>query len=404
MTSGKMGVPGTTTAAGAERGLRPEYDVVIAGARCAGAATAMLLARAGMRVLMIDPVPRGRDALSTHALMRGAVIQLHRWGLLEALRAGGTPPLPATTFDYGDEVVTVPIKPSDGIDALYAPRRTVLDPLLSDAAEDAGAQVVRGVSLVDLERDESGRVRGAVLAGADRRRHFVAADLVVGADGVRSRVARLVDAPVTHAAQHAAATAYRYVRGLAGGELRWTFRPGMAAGLIPTNDDATCVFVAVRPETLAAAPRESLFASVMEAVDPGQWERVRAAPISGRLRAFAGVPGFLRASAGPGWALVGDAGYFKDPITAHGITDALRDAELLARAVLRGTEADLLGYQEERDRTSRGLLEVTDRIASLEWSMPEVKRLHRRLSDEMKTDLEVIRSFGPPPEPRRRSA
>ncbi|MCH8254322.1 MAG: FAD-dependent monooxygenase, partial [Gemmatimonadetes bacterium] len=119
---------------------RDRYDVIIAGARCAGASTAMLLARRGLRVLVIDPTSRGSDTLSTHALMRGGVLQLHRWGLLDAIRAAGTPAIPKTSFHYGEETIEVSIKERDGVDALYAPRRTVLDAVLVDAAVAAGAE------------------------------------------------------------------------------------------------------------------------------------------------------------------------------------------------------------------------------------------------------------------------
>lgn len=389
------------------------YDVVIAGARCAGASTAMLLARRGLKVLVVDPLPRGRDTLSTHALMRGAVLQLHRWGLLDAVRAAGTPAIRSTTFDYADEAVTIPIKAADGVDALYAPRRTVLDPILAQAAEEAGAHVVHGLSLVDLERDAAGRVQGAVVAGADRVPVTVHADLVVGADGVRSRVARLVDAAFVDIAHHAAANVFGYWQGLDENEFRWTFRPRTAIGTIPTNDEATCVFVSVEPAVLEVALATdggigALFDETVGRIDPGLLEGLRTARRLGTLRAFAGLPGSLRASAGPGWALVGDAGYFKDPLTAHGITDALRDAELLARAVEEGTDASLRRYTAERNDVARGLLEVTDRIASLAWDDDEVKALHRRLSDEMKRDLEVIRGFEDPTQRptsrRRRSA
>ena len=378
--------------------LDARYDVVVAGARCAGASTAMLLARAGLRVLVVDPLPRGRDTLSTHALMRGAVVQLHRWGLLDAVRDAGTPPIRSTTFDYADETVTIPIKAGDGVDALYAPRRTVLDPILVGAAEDAGAHVVHGVALVDLVRDDSGRVRGAVVAGPDRVPRTVAADLVVGADGVRSRVARQVQAPFQDVAHHTAANVYGYFHGLDAPEFRWSFRPAVGTGTIPTNDGDTLVFASVTPEAFEEAragdaATEALLHDTVRAVDPALAEAIRGAPHRGPIRAFAGIPGYLRKAVGPGWALVGDAGYFKDPLTAHGITDAFRDAELLARAVLKGGDDALRRYGEIRNAASRGLIEVTDRIASLTWSGDEIKGLHRRLSDEMKVDLEVIRGF-----------
>ena len=139
---------------------RDRYDVIIAGARCSGASTAMLLARQGMRVLVVDPTSRGSDTLSTHALMRGAVLQLHRWGVLDAIRAAGTPPLRTTTFHYGGEPIKVSIKERGGVDALYAPRRTVIDAVLVDAAEAAGAEVVHGHSVVDLLGAQRGLAPG----------------------------------------------------------------------------------------------------------------------------------------------------------------------------------------------------------------------------------------------------
>src|SRR5919199_1469976 len=122
----------------------------------------MLLARAGIRVLMADRARRGSDTLSTHALMRGGVRQLHRWGLLDAVVAAGTPPVCRTVFYYGDEVVPVSLRPTAGVTALYAPRRTLLDPLLADAAVDAGAVAWYGTTVTGLVR-ERGRVAGVVL-------------------------------------------------------------------------------------------------------------------------------------------------------------------------------------------------------------------------------------------------
>lgn len=375
----------------------PRYDVVIAGARCAGASTALLLAKRGARVLVVDPLPRGRDTLSTHALMRGGALQLHRWGLLDRVRASGAPPITATTFDYGDEVVTVPIRERDGVDALLAPRRTHLDAILADAAEEAGAEVKHGLSLVSLSRDRTGRVDGAWIRERDREAFRVPAELVVGADGVRSRTARLAGAEIQFEGSHATASMYGYWPGLPDHEYRWSFRPGMGAGIIPTHNGEACVFVSVPPGSLAKAGRrgvDDLFHAQLRAVDPALAERLPHTARSGALRAFPGAPGFLRRATGPGWALVGDSGYFRDPLTAHGISDALRDAELLVRAVSRGSSDAFGDYQEARDTVARGLLEVTDAIASLTWSLAEVQALHRRLNREMNAGVELIRSWG----------
>src|SRR5678815_3512178 len=112
-----------------------DFDVVVVGARCAGAATALLLARRGLRVLAIDRGRYGSDTVSTHALMRAGVVQLSRWGVLEGIKAAATPVVRSTSFHYGDEVVAVPIKPQHDIDGLYAPRRTCLL-YTSDAADE----------------------------------------------------------------------------------------------------------------------------------------------------------------------------------------------------------------------------------------------------------------------------
>jgi 2-polyprenyl-6-methoxyphenol hydroxylase-like FAD-dependent oxidoreductase len=372
------------------------YDVIIAGARCAGASTAMLLARQGLRVLVVDPAKRGSDTLSTHALMRGGVLQLHRWGVLDAIRSAGTPAIRTTTFHYGDEVISIPIKERDGVDALYAPRRTVLDEALADAATAAGAEVVYGLSVVDLIRDDDGRVRGARIAGPDQRSRDVAADLVIGADGVRSRVARLLELGFEHTVPHTTASIYGYWKELGLEGNHWYYELGAAVGSIPTNHDETCVFASVAQERFESERDnglEALYAAILNEVSADLAKRVAASSGPGKLRAFAGTPGFLRRAAGPGWALVGDAGYFRDPLTAHGITDALRDAEILARAVAEGTDEALVRYDEERYERVRGFFEITDRIASFDWDMDQVKEDHLVLAREMNGLVETQRAF-----------
>ena len=147
------------------------YDVVVVGARVAGSATALLLARAGLRVAVVERAAYGSDTVSTHGLMRAGVLQLSRWGLLDRVVAAGTPPVRRTTFRYaGAEPVLVSIKPSPGVDALYAPRRRVLDPIIVDAAAEAGAHVLHGVTVTGLLRDDAGRVRGVRATGSAGRR------------------------------------------------------------------------------------------------------------------------------------------------------------------------------------------------------------------------------------------
>ena len=370
----------------------PSYDVIVVGARCAGAAAALLLARRGLRVLVVDKSRHGSDTLSTHALMRGGVLQLHRWGLLGAVRAAGTPPVSSTTFHYAEEPVEVTIKPRDGVDALYAPRRTVLDPILANAAAEAGAEILRGPRVVDLLRSSHGRVDGVVLEGPAGRLRRLRAGLVIGADGVRSTVARLVGAPIVRQAQHSTALFYGYWKDLGAPGYHWYFRPGASAGTIATND-ATLCFAAVPQDRFhddAGAALETRFIRMLQAGAPELVERVRQSRPVGGLRGYAGQAGFLRRSWGPGWALVGDAGYFKDPATAHGITDALRDAELIARAVETGTDEALAEYQWIRDTLSTRFFELTDAIASFDWDFEKLQQLHREMSDEMRDEVQYL--------------
>jgi flavin-dependent dehydrogenase len=372
------------------------YDVVIAGARCAGASTAMLLARSGLRVLVVDPTRRGSDTLSTHALMRGAVLQLHRWGLLDSVRSSGAQAIRRTTFHYGHETIEIPIKQRDGVGELYAPRRTVLDAVLVDAALAAGAEVVHGRSVVDLVRDGQGRVRGARISGADQRMVEVEADLVIGADGIRSRVARILEVGYDTIAAHATASIYGYRKALGLEGFHWYYDLGAAVGTIPTNGEETCVAASMPRDRFESGRREgleALYHRVLGDVSPDLARRVASSEGFGKLRAFAGKRGFLRRAAGPGWALVGDAGYFRDPLTAHGITDALRESEFLARAILVGSDDALATFQAARDERVRGLFAVTDRMASFKWDIEEVKLQHRILAKEMSTLVDSTRAL-----------
>ena len=381
-------------------GLDTRYDVIIAGARCAGAATALLLARSGAKVLLVDRQDYGSDTISTLALMRGAVIQLKRWGLASNVIAAGTPAVRSTTFHYEDGAIRVEIKPEHGVDCLFAPRRTVLDPLLVDAARAAGADVRHGVSLSELQFAASGgRVIGASLKDASGACATVRSAIVIGADGRQSTVAQLVNANIYAKGSHASGVVFGYFQGLDQDGLHWYFARHAAAGVIPTNG-GHCVFAAVPAEQFHTTFRGDVmrgFLRVLEMNSPRLRAVIERARLIGRLRAFGGATSHLRQCNGAGWALVGDAGYFKDPLTAHGMTDALRDAELLSRAVSIGSTQALEAYQRERDALSLSFLRVTDTIASFSWSVAEVKRLHMELSAVMKTEAHHIASLSPAP-------
>ena len=379
-------------------------DVVVVGARAAGAATALLLARFGLDVLLVDRSRYGSDTLSTHALMRGGVMQLARWGLLDQVIATGTPAVRLATFRYADEVVPIDIKPAHGIDALYAPRRTVLDPILVDAAVAAGVDVRFGVTVTDVMRDAGGAVRGVTGHTSDGLPFRVRARLVIGADGIRSRIAARVGATAERVGTAGSAVTYAYWDRLETDGYEWIFRPDAAAGVIPTNDGQACVFVSASPRRIGRGGLDVLQAVAAESsADLAARLASAAAPTS--TRTFAGMPGHIRRSWGRGWALVGDAGYYKDPISAHGLTDALRDAELLARAavlvVVDGTdERDALAaYQATRDSLSATLFDVVDVIAGHSWTDDEIGALLRRLTEAMADEVETIAALPDVPSP-----
>lgn len=374
-----------------DRPRHAHYDAVVVGARAAGAATAMLLAEQGLTVLAVDRQAYGSDTLSTHALMRGAVARLARWGLLDRVLAAGAPVITGTTFTYGDETIHLDIKAKPGLPGLVAPRRTVLDAILVDGAREAGAEVIHNTRVTGLRTDATGRVVGADLMLSDGSDCSVSSAIVIGADGLRSSVARTVGAPITHEGTHFSAYTATYYSGadVDPHSFRWIYRPGLGAGVIPTTGDAVCVFSAMEPDRFAAHGRQDVAATHttnLEALDPELNETLAAATPLGRVRSWPGVTGRFRKPVGPGWALVGDAGYFKDPFAAHGITDAFRDAELLTDAIVCG---DLDGYETRRDELSMPLFGVLDRIASYDWDLETLKGLHYQLSKAMKAEDEA---------------
>jgi 2-polyprenyl-6-methoxyphenol hydroxylase-like FAD-dependent oxidoreductase len=385
------------------------WDVIVVGARVAGASTAMLLARAGLRVLCVDRARYGSDTLSTHALMRAGVVQLRRWGLLAGIVAAGTPPIRRTVFHYGDEEVPVSIRPAAGVDALYAPRRTLIDAIIGDAAVAAGATLRFGTTVTGLVRDDTGRVVGVTTGARDGSVRTERAGLVIGADGRHSLVATAVAAPVEVSGQAGSTFLYGYWADLPAEGYEWFYAPGMSTGAIPTNDGLTCVFVSAPPDSLDRLIRDGGSVRTVERLAGALGPRLARARRVGGLRRVRAQPAHLRRSWGPGWALVGDAAYWKDPLSTHGMTDALRDAELLARAVIAAPASGrdqldaLAEYQSIRDDLARPLMEVTERIAGYGWDLPEVRRLLLTLASTMTDELEllaglpVVARWGPEP-------
>ena len=351
------------------------YDVIVCGARCAGSPTAMLLARLGHRVLLVDRVRFPSDTVSTHFVHPPGTDALARWGLLDRLAATGCPPVTTYNFDFG------PVTLTGSPGTAYGPRRIVLDHLLVEAAADAGAEVRQGVTLEDLGFDD-GRVVG--IRGHDRGGATVTerARVVVGADGKYSRVAAAVGASAYQERPAAAGAYYAYWSGVPTAGFEVHIRPYRAAAAIPTHYGQTLVLVAWPARELGdfRVDVEGNYLKTLELV-PSLQERVRSGHRESRFHASGDLPGFFRRPYGPGWALVGDAGYTIDPSTAQGITDAFKDAERLAAALdqaLSGRLAydeALADFHRRRDEEVRPMYELTFGMASLEPPPPEVRRI-----------------------------
>lgn len=221
-----------------------DYDVIVVGGRVAGSSTATLLNGRGHRVLVVERAAMPADTVSTHAIMRTGVLQLTRWGLLDRVRATGAPPVSRIVLGFGGQRVCSDLNEEFGVGELFAPRRHVLDTLMLEAAIESGAHFWPRTRMTGLTRDDRGRVSGIEIEG-----RAVTARIVVGADGVTSRTATLVDAPMLHRHGPRNASHYAYFRGIDVPAFWFQFTPGINAGIIPTNDDEVLVFVG-RPTDL----------------------------------------------------------------------------------------------------------------------------------------------------------
>jgi flavin-dependent dehydrogenase len=366
------------------------HDVVVVGARAAGAATALLLARLGHDVVLLDRAVFPADALSTHQIARTGVAQLLRWGLLDAVLAGGAPAIRQVTFTADGETTTRTIKDKAGVDLLVAPRRHILDTLVAEAAATAGADVRFGVTVTEVLRDGTGRVTG--VAGHDRNERPVRVNArhVVGADGLRSRVARAVGAGIVEDRGSDGAAQYAYYTGVPWTGIELIVADRALSGVFPTHHGQACIWICgptddARHVRRGFPSREQAFDAYLHRSAPELAEQLRAGqrttPVTGMLR----MPNIIRQAYGPGWALVGDAGYHRDAVTGHGISDAYRDAELLATALDRALRGDsdettaLAGYQNRRDAALREVFEITCALAAYP-DVTEFVDLQKRLS------------------------
>jgi 2-polyprenyl-6-methoxyphenol hydroxylase-like FAD-dependent oxidoreductase len=327
------------------------YDAIVIGARCAGSSTAMLLARDGRDVLLVDRASFPSEIPHGHFIHRHGPRRLADWGLLDEVLATGCPPVTTMTFDFGGTDITGRDLVTDGVPMGLGPRRAALDKVLLDAADAAGAEVREGFPVRELIWDGDTVVGVRALDGTEER-----ATIVIGADGRNSAVARAVDAPVTHDSGMVSVWYFSYWSGVPDDGLEIRVHDERAIFAFPTNDGLFGVFVAFPKAELprVRADIEGEFMAVIDKV-PELSERIRAGTRADRFYGATQLPNFLRRPYGNGWALVGDAGCHKDPFMALGVCDAFRDADLLAEALDMGFtgrwpfDVALAGYEARRN-------------------------------------------------------
>jgi 2-polyprenyl-6-methoxyphenol hydroxylase-like FAD-dependent oxidoreductase len=358
------------------------YDAIIVGARCAGAPTAMLLARRGYRVLLVDKAAVPSDAISTHILWPHGAEVMARWGLLDRLAATGCPPIALDLlFDVGPFALTGGVVDTNGGRGGFCPRRTVLDPLLAEAAVEAGAELRDGFTVERLLWDD-GRVSGISGHGRTGARVEERARIVVGADGVHSLVAQEVQASEYDARPPLTTNYYSYFSGFEASDLEEYVRTHHAVGCFPTHGGLTLIAV-LWPARMFYEVRSDIEGHFRRALEstPSVADRLRRARREERWSGIAGVRNYFRRPFGPGWALVGDAAYQKDPITAQGISDAFLDADALAASLDqawstgRSLDEILAAQQARRDERVRPMYEFTCQLAALEPPPPEMQQL-----------------------------
>jgi len=374
------------------------YDAIIIGARCAGSPTAMLLAWKGYRVLLVDRAGFPSDTPSTHFIWQAGVARLKQWGLLDRVRATNCPPVTRISLDLGEIVLrgTPPPTP-DGVAEAYGPRRTVLDRILADAAVEAGAELREHFEVQEVCFDGN-RVVG--IRGRTQNGSLVTeqARIVIGADGRGSTVARAVKAREYHTSPPLIPVCFTYWSGFACTEFEQYFRPGWGMAALPTNDGLTCIVAGWLPEGPwhDGNDLEGCYLKCLNSI-PGVAERIRHGKREERLRGIGSMTSFFRQPYGDGWALVGDAGFYKHPLPAQGITDAFRDAELLSGAIDAGFTGRqplaqaLADYERIRNDSVMPMFESTVQRASFKPPPPELGQLFAALS---RNQAETDRFFG----------
>lgn len=352
------------------------YDAIIVGARCGGSPTAMLLARKGYKVLMVDRASFPSDTLSTHFIQQPGIALLNKWGLLDDVLAE-TKPFSKAAVGTFEASPPIDIPEIPGVPGIMAPRRPRFDKLLQDAAVEAGAELRERFTFEDVIV-EDGRVVGIVGRDAERSGIEERARIVIGADGRHSQVAEKVGAEMQRYIAPLTAGAYSYWSGYDTDAAEVYFADDLAILMFPTDNEQT-VLIVIKPVEEFDAMRRNLQDEYVKALRKYDvvGDRLSAAKQEEWVRGGKDVPNFFRACAGPGWALVGDAAYHKDPVPADGITDAFLGVELLVEAVdgvLSGSDGDeaLKKYETRRDEIATPHFETCLKTAS--FDIPAEKR------------------------------
>lgn len=369
------------------------YDAIVIGARVAGSPTAMLLAQKGYKILLLDRDSFPSDTISTHILLPKGFSQLKKWGLADEVLKRNCPVIKKITFDVGPFALTGTPPPIDGNSDIIAPRRYFLDKVLVDAAVSAGAELREKCTVQEIII-ENGRVTG-VRAKTESGNEFTEkARIVIGADGKNSILARAVKAEEYNTIPKASCWYYTYWSGVPIDALTMFTIPYRAVGVIPTNDGLACMPVAW-PFDEFQTYRSDIEGNYMKTIDQvdGLRDLMKDARREEKFTGMADLPGYFRQSFGPGWALVGDAAYHKDPITGQGMSDAMTRAEKLANAIDRGLsgeesiEVTLSNYQRERDEEVMPMYQMTCEWATLEPPPPDMENLFSAmLGNQAETD------------------
>ena len=358
------------------------YDVIVVGARIAGAGVAYQLARRDLRVLAIDRARLPSDTLSTHQVQVPPVARLRAWGLLDRVLASGIPPVRTVRFDSAGVIVAGRYPAVDGVDYLISPRRTVLDTVLVDAAREAGAEVREGAVVTALSttgnRVDGVRIRPKGAASEITEQ----ATIVVGADGHRSLVAQAAGARVYRARPRGTMAMYAYWDGVPITTGEMYSHAGETCAAWPTNDGLTLTYLAA-PLARFDGLRGDLEGALLAGLDRSGTlgERVRRGSRVGAVRATNDLPNEFRVPRGAGWALAGDAGLVMDPITGLGIGHALRDADLLSSAIATGLDLggrldrELAGYHRRREAETKPVYDLTVGLSSLRGATPAERAL-----------------------------